>query len=88
MIEGKEVTGTKLVYPDVAEEAMAAWRVERDEYMRQRDEWIAMEVFHEYEKRGEHFDIAVCIYPTAPFVTSEKLEKALQILQESQAEQA
>lgn len=48
LIEGKEVTGTKLVYPDVAEETMAAWRVERDEYMRQRDEWIAMEVFHEY----------------------------------------
>ena len=48
LIEGKEVTGTKLVYPDVAEEAMAAWRVERDEYMRQRDEWIAMQVFHEY----------------------------------------
>lgn len=48
LIEGKEVTGTKLVYPDVAEEAMAAWRVERDEYMRQRDEWIAMQVFDEY----------------------------------------
>lgn len=48
LIEGKEVTGTKLVYPDVSEETMAAWRVERDEYMRQRDEWIAMEVFHEY----------------------------------------
>ena len=48
LIEGKEVTGTKMVYPDVSEEIMAAWRVERDEYMRQRDEWIAMEVFHEY----------------------------------------
>lgn len=48
LIEGKEVIGTKLVYLDVAEGALAAWRVERDEYMRQRDEWIAMEVFHEY----------------------------------------
>ena len=48
LIEGKEVTGTKLVYPDVTEEAMAAWRVERDEYMRQRDEWIAIQIFHEY----------------------------------------
>lgn len=29
-------------------EGMTAWRAERDEYMRQRDEWIAMEIFNEY----------------------------------------
>lgn len=48
LIEGKEVKGTRVLYPEVEKEEMAAWKAERDEYMRQRDEWIAMQVFHEY----------------------------------------
>lgn len=44
-IEGKEITCTKLVYPKVEDEIMEAWRKERDEYMRQRDEWIAYNIF-------------------------------------------
>lgn len=27
---------------------MTAWKIERNEYMRQRDEWIALQMFHEY----------------------------------------
>ncbi len=37
---------------------------------------VLLEVLSEYEKRGERFGLACCIYPTAPFVTAEKLKKA------------
>lgn len=43
---------------------------------------VMEEVLKEYEKREEYFDTACCIYPTAPFLTAEKLEKAVQILEE------
>lgn len=46
---------------------------------------VLMEVFEEYEKRGRHFTYAVCIYPTAPFVTPAKLKKGLELLQEKDA---
>lgn len=46
---------------------------------------VLMEVLEEYEKRGKSFDYMACIYPTAPFVTAEKLQNAMQILQENQA---
>ena len=48
LLEGKEIKGTQVFYPEVEKEVMDAWKVERDEYMRQRDEWIAMEIFNEY----------------------------------------
>lgn len=38
---------------------------------------VLLEVLEEYEKRGETFDIGCCIYPTAPFVTGEKLLDAM-----------
>lgn len=47
---------------------------------------VLKEVFTEYEKRGQHFDIAVCIYPTAPFVTAEKLKKAVALMESEHAE--
>lgn len=47
-IEGKEIKGTKTVYPEVDDEVMREWKAERDEYMRQRDEWIATQIFHKY----------------------------------------
>ena len=31
---------------------------------------VLWEVIEEYEKRGQFFDVACCIYPTAPFVTA------------------
>ena len=46
---------------------------------------VLMEVLDEYEKRGSTFDYMACIYPTAPFVTAEKLQEALKILQDNQA---
>lgn len=48
LIESKEIKGTRVLYQEAEKEEMVAWRAERDEYMRQRDEWIAMQVFHEY----------------------------------------
>lgn len=46
---------------------------------------VLMEVLDEYEKRGERFAYMACIYPTAPFVTREKLAQGLQILKEQDA---
>lgn len=34
---------------------------------------VLLEVVSEYKKLGKEFDIVCCIYPTAPFVTAEKL---------------
>ena len=45
---------------------------------------VLMEVFEEYEKRGEKFDYAACIYPTAPFVTAQKLKDGMSLLREKQ----
>lgn len=35
---------------------------------------VLVEVLAEYEKRGTQFSKGCCIYPTAPFVTAEKLK--------------
>ena len=48
---------------------------------------VLVEVFSEYEKRGQHFELAVCIYPTAPFVTAEKLREAVALLEKEDADQ-
>lgn len=39
---------TRSVYPKVNEKEMIAWENERDNYIQQRDEWIALQIFHEY----------------------------------------
>ena len=44
---------------------------------------VLMEVLSEYKKRGKSFDDMTCIYPTAPFVTAEKLKQAVTIFHES-----
>lgn len=41
---------------------------------------VLLEVLYEYKKRGAVFDEMTCIYPTAPFITPEKLRMALGIL--------
>lgn len=46
---------------------------------------VLMEVLEEYEKRGRKFAYMACIYPTAPFVTAEKLKEAFRLLVENQA---
>lgn len=47
---------------------------------------VLAEVLAEYEKLGMHFDVACCIYPTAPFVTAEKLKTAVEQLETSDAD--
>ena len=47
---------------------------------------VLREVIGEYHNRGRDFDWLCCIYPTAPFVTAEKLERAFETLLESGAE--
>ena len=47
---------------------------------------VLLEVLKEYEKRGEHFDFVCCIYPTAPFVTAKKLQKAAGLLADKAAD--
>lgn len=44
------------------------------------------EVLEEYEKRGVHFDKICCIYPTAPFLTAERLKTAMNLLDETEAD--
>lgn len=46
---------------------------------------VLMEVLAEYEKRGRTFEYMACIYPTAPFVTADKLQEAFRILKEQNA---
>ena len=47
---------------------------------------VLLEVIEEYEKRGQTFDMGVCIYPTAPFVTSNKIKNAINTLENSDAD--
>ena len=47
-IAGVEVPATKTVYNECSDEEISAWKAERDEYMRQRDEWIALQMFNKY----------------------------------------
>ncbi|MBE5745086.1 MAG: pseudaminic acid cytidylyltransferase [Clostridiales bacterium] len=47
---------------------------------------VIEEVLDGYEKVGKTFDVFCCIYPTAPFVTGEKLKEATKTLIQSPAE--
>lgn len=47
---------------------------------------VLKEVILEYRKRGRVFEHLCCIYPTAPFVTSEKLRKGMSLLKEANAD--
>lgn len=44
------------------------------------------EVISEYHNIGKDFDLFACIYPTAPFITSDKLREAVKKLSESDAD--
>ena len=44
---------------------------------------VIMEVLKEYEKQGKTFDSFCCIYPTAPFITGERLREAMELLKET-----
>lgn len=44
------------------------------------------EVISEYHNLGKDFDLFACIYPTAPFITSDKLKEAVEKLSSSDAD--
>lgn len=43
---------------------------------------VLTEVIDEYKKRGQEFDYMACLYPTAPFITAEKLQSGMKMLVE------
>ena len=47
---------------------------------------VLLEVLAEYKMRGQEFDVACCIYPTAPFITVEKLITCYEQLMDKQAD--
>lgn len=46
---------------------------------------VILEVLEEYKRKGREFDLYTCLYPTAPFVTGQKLKDAVIALEESNA---
>lgn len=47
---------------------------------------VLNEVINEYQKIGKTFDYMCCIYPTAPFVTGEKLKNAFEVIANSDSD--
>lgn len=47
---------------------------------------VLKEVLTAYRERGRSFELACCLYPTAPFVTAQKLGSALDLLVKSGAD--
>ena len=47
---------------------------------------VIEEVLNTYKERGEEFDIFCCIYPTAPFITAQRLKDAVTALSDSNAD--
>lgn len=41
---------------------------------------VLIEVVNEYKKREEEFDFVCCLYPTAPFISAEKIKKAMELM--------
>lgn len=44
---------------------------------------VIMEVLQTYRDRGEEFSAFCCIYPTAPFLTGNRLKNAMELLREA-----
>ena len=47
---------------------------------------VLLEVLEEYVRNGYNYEYACCIYPTAPFVTGEKLRAAMETLLKENAD--
>lgn len=47
---------------------------------------VLIEVLDQYKAAGKTFDYVCCIYPTAPFVTAEKLARGMQALVEKKVD--
>lgn len=50
-----------------------------DDYATTAD--VILEVLERYQEMGKNFEYVCCIYPTAPFVTAEKLAEAMEIME-------
>ena len=46
---------------------------------------VIEEVLNEYKRNGKSFDSFACIYPTAPFITSDRLSEAMKLLVDADA---
>ncbi len=57
-----------------------------DDYATTAD--VLLEVLNQYKKIGKKFDYMCCVYPTAPFVTGDKLKAALKLLKENNSIEA
>lgn len=55
-----------------------------DDFSTTRD--VVREVLKQYKEVGREFDYACCIYPTAPFITAERLKESMQLLEDKQAD--
>ncbi len=55
-----------------------------DDYATTSD--VISEVINEYDNRGQNFDVICCIYPTAPFITSDRLRETVELLISKQAD--
>ena len=47
---------------------------------------VVLEVINSYERIGQNFEHACCIYPTAPFITANALKTAMMLLEQEQAD--
>lgn len=47
---------------------------------------VIMEVLDSYERIGQRYSYACCIYPTAPFVTANAIKTAMMLLEQEQAD--
>lgn len=47
---------------------------------------VLCEVLEEYHKQGMNFEHMACLYPTAPFVTADKLKAAMTLMFETDAD--
>lgn len=48
---------------------------------------VLLEVVQKYQEIGQEYDEMCCIYPTAPFVTAEKLKKGIEVLEKNGADE-
>lgn len=55
-----------------------------DDYATTAD--VLKEVLQNYQQKQRNFEYACCIYPTAPFVTADKLSEAFQKLKQDKAD--
>ena len=55
-----------------------------DDFATTRD--VVREVLDQYGEQGTYFDGVCCIYPTAPFITGQRLSEAMRILEEKEAD--